>query len=153
MPTGSYLLSITLNLTLEIKRPIRSSSRSIKPTMLSAMSTRGKTMTIWCLERWFLWELIIYLMTSSETDGLVSKMSLSSQFSIINGLKTWISFWNRIWMIRILMKGKRLKHHQFTPTKMENKPERLWLQRKLLRMARLRKRRQKIICSPLVRGR
>jgi hypothetical protein len=69
MPIENYLLNITRNLILEIKKLTRNSLKLIKPTMLLAMNTKDKTMMIWSLDRWFPLELITYLMTSSVTDG------------------------------------------------------------------------------------
>ena len=60
------------------------------------MNSEDKITTIYGLEQLNLFELITFLMISSETDGINWMMITSDQLFTINGLRIWIRLcWKR----------------------------------------------------------
>jgi len=117
--------------TKEMNKPTKSLSKWMRHTMPYAVNSRDKIMIIWFSERWFLWELIISLMTSLVTDGYHLMRMNSNPFSRTNGLKALTSFGMKSWMKKILRKARLLRLLQSIPIKMENKQEKLSLLRRL----------------------
>lgn len=141
--------SIILKITLTMKRPIKSSLRWMRPTMLFLMNSKRKIMTTLSLERLLLLELTISFKISSETDGLNSKIMISSPCSKTSGLKTWISSCLRRRTKMLPMKDRPSRHLPTGPIKMDNRLERQWLLRRQLRMEKPMKKQLKSTYSPM----
>ena len=122
--------STTPKTTQKIKKPIRNSLKSIKPTMHSLMNWKNKTTITFYTERWSQAEPTISLKTFLKTDFSISrcplKKSSSNQSSARDGRKILIVWWRMKIVGKILTMVRQWRHQQFTQMIMDLNQERQW---------------------------